>query len=64
MPTKKNKPSTYHGGNRRFKSFGEAAAYAVDFAVQNDTDFTIVENNPNTKETFFITVTARASDKP
>ena len=59
MPTKKN---TYKIDGKSFKNFEAAAARAVDLSLSTESDVTIVEHNPNSGATFYISVTARSEE--
>ncbi len=56
----KLKPNTYEIDRKPYKSFKEAAAYAIDLSLQQTSQVTIVEHNPNSGATFYISVTASA----
>jgi hypothetical protein len=59
MPAKKN---TYTIDGKRCADFQSAAARAVDLSIQHENDVTIVEHNPNSGATFYISVTARSEE--
>jgi hypothetical protein len=61
MP-KKKLPNTYTVERQRKKSFADACQFAVGLSLDRGghEDVTIVENNPNTGASYYITVTAAA----
>jgi len=58
----KNKPNTYVVEGRRQKSYESAAARTVDLSLELENNVTIVEHNPNSKKTYYITVTAQSEE--
>ncbi len=56
----KNRPNTYTVEGRRAATFKDAAARAVDLSLERADSVTIVEHNPNTNATYYITVTAQS----
>jgi hypothetical protein len=59
MPSKKN---TYKIDGKKYKDWPTAVAYAVDLSLQQQTDVTIVEHNPNSGATFYIGITAKSEE--
>jgi hypothetical protein len=59
MPVKKN---TYKINGMSCADFKMAAARAVDLSIQQERDVTIVEHNPNSGATFYISVTAKSEE--
>jgi len=56
----KQKPNRYTIDGRPQKTFEKAAAKAIDLSLEREDSVTIVEQNPNTLQTYYITVTAQA----
>jgi hypothetical protein len=58
----KKKPNTYTVEGQKKKSFEAAAGFAVDLSLQQRNNVTIVEHNPNSNKTYYISVTAEAEE--
>lgn len=56
------KKNTYKIDGKSYKTFAAATEYAVDLSLQQQTDATIVEHNPNSGATFYISVTAKSEE--
>jgi hypothetical protein len=58
----KEKPNQYSIRGKKYKTFAAATAAAVDHSIQSGEQVTIVEHNPNSNETFHISITAVAEE--
>lgn len=58
----KQKPNQYSIRGVKYKTFAAATEAAVDMSLQLENDVTIVEHNPNSGDTFNITITAASEE--
>jgi hypothetical protein len=56
------KKNTYTIDGKKHKDWPTATAFAVQLSLQQENDVTIVERNPNTGATYYISITAHSED--